>query len=96
MASNDLRELALRNVVERTASPDGWARDPELEERINDACRSALNGPVGDLVMDYIKSITLNAVLPDTATDAQLRGMEGMRRLCGILDYRRKTTPKKR
>jgi len=78
----------------RAATVDGWQRGEDGEEKINAACRAALNTPSGKLVMEYLKSITTNAVLPDTASDAQLRSMEGMRRLVGILDVRRNSSPK--
>lgn len=95
MSSDALSKLAQGGAAPQERPIDGWKRPPDLEERINDACRTALNGPAGDLVMDYIKSITLNAVMPASASDAELRDMEGMRRLCGILDTRRKSTPRK-
>jgi len=44
--------------------------------------------------MDYIKSISINAIMHPSCTDAELRMQEGMRRLAGILDHRRKTKPK--
>lgn len=75
-------------------SIDGFKRTKNLEERINLTCRNLLNGPEGDFLMDYLKSITTQVVLPHTASDAELRMMEGQRRLVGILDVRRRTTPK--
>lgn len=72
---------------------DGIHRPKALEEEINIACRNVLNGPEGEKVMEYIKSITTSVVLPSTATDAELRMREGMRQLCAILDYRRRSTP---
>lgn len=73
---------------------DGVPRDDDLEEKINAACRAALNTPAGNMLMDYLKSITTNAVLPASASDAELRMMEGMRRVVAILDTRRNTNPK--
>ena len=87
-----------RKVVEMrersAASIDGFVRAPEIEERINGAVRSAMGTPSGRMVMDYLRSITLNAVLPHSASDGELRMQEGMRRLFGILDARLNTTPK--
>ena len=83
----EMRERAPNSV-------DGFLRTPQTEEHLNAICRAALNGPAGDAVMDYIKSITTSVVLPASASDAELRMMEGMRRLCGILDARRRSTPK--
>lgn len=84
----EVRELA-RNSV------DGFSRSPAEEERINTICRNALRGPDGDALMDYLRSITTNVVMAPTTTDAELRDREGMRRLVGILDARRRSTPKK-
>lgn len=75
-------------------SPDGIMRDPAAEERINAACRAALGSGSGKLVMDYLRSITLNTVLPPSATDGELRMQEGMRRLFGILERRVNSTTK--
>lgn len=77
-------------------SIDGFRRDKSLEERINLTCRSLLNGPEGDFLMDYLKSITTQVVLPHTASDAELRMLEGARRVVAILDTRRRTTPKEK
>lgn len=88
-------ERKIRELRERASgSVDGFLRTPAAEERINQLCRTALNGAAGDLLMDYIRSITTNVVLPATASDAELRMQEGMRRLAGILDARRNSKPK--
>lgn len=90
----------LKNRIEQARrdaakSIDGFARNPDLEEKINAACRTVLTGPAGEQVMEYIKSITTSAVLPPGSSDAELREMEGMRRLCAILDMRRRSKPMK-
>ncbi|MFD2175692.1 hypothetical protein ACFSM0_16480 [Rhodobacter lacus] len=85
---NDLREQ------QGLAGPDGLIRGEEAEERINIAFRGAFAGPNGKLALDYLRSITLNTVLPATATDAELRMQEGMRRLFGIINTRANSTPK--
>lgn len=91
---SDIVERKIRELRERQAqSPDGIVRSSDVEEKINAACRSALNTPSGKMVMDYLRSITLNTVLPPSASDAELRMQEGMRRLFGILDARRNSTP---
>jgi hypothetical protein len=91
---SDIVDRKLKELRERQAqSPDGVIRTADLEEKINGACRTALNSPAGQTVMDYLRSITLNTVLPPSASDAELRMQEGMRRLFGILDARRNSKP---
>lgn len=95
-ASNPAFERKIREAKALAAeSVDGFARSPDLEEKINGVCRTVLNGPAGEQLMSYLKSITVDVVEPPSASDAQLRTREGMRRLVGILDTRRKSTPKK-
>jgi len=84
----------VRSLAEN--SIDGYGRPQKAEEQINILCRNVLNTDDGDALMDYIKSISINAVMHPSCTDAELRMQEGMRRLAGILDYRRKTKPKGR
>ena len=88
-------EKKIREMRERSAqSVDGFLRTPNAEEKINALCRTVLTGPGGEALMDYIKSITTSVVLPASASDAELRMQEGMRRLAGILDARRNSVPK--
>lgn len=94
---SDARRMIERRQRELAASVqarfDDFTRSPEAEEQINGPVRSALTSPAGRKVMDYLMSITTNLALPPSATDAELRSMEGMRRLVAILDKRRKSAP---
>ena len=83
----EISELAANSI-------DGHARPPKAEEQINAICRDVLNGASGDALMDYLRSITTNAVMHPSCSDSELRMQEGMRRLVGIMDARRKTTKK--
>jgi hypothetical protein len=95
-ASPTLKARITEMRARAAASIDGFDRPEEAEEQINQICRAALTGPSGEALMDYIRSITTNVVLHHTASDAELRAMEGMRRLTGILDRRRNAKPKVR
>lgn len=75
-------------------SVDGFARSKEAEAKIDIAVREAMNTPNGKAVMDYLKSITINQVMPPSASSNELWMMEGMRRIVGILDMRRNSQPK--
>ena len=83
----EISELAANSI-------DGWSRPPKAEEQINAVCRDVLNGSAGEALMDYLRSISTNAVMHPSCSDAELRMQEGMRRLVGILDARRKTKKK--
>ncbi len=76
-----------------TVGVDGFPRSASADENINQICRNALSGATGEALMEYLKSITSSVVMPASATDAELRDREGMRRLVGILDQRRKSQP---
>lgn len=80
----------------RTPTPrsvDGLIRSSKADAEINHVCRRALNTRDGEMVMDYLRSITTSVVLDADASDAALRMQEGMRRVFAILDVRRKTNP---
>lgn len=83
----EIREAAAQSI-------DGFKRSRDAEERINSACRALFASENGKVVMEYLRSITTNVVMPATASDAELRDREGMRRLVGILDARAKSNPK--
>lgn len=67
---------------------DGIIRTKEQDEDINLHVVSALGGPDGKAVLEYLKSITINSVLGPNSTDAELRHMEGMRSIVAILSSR--------
>ena len=83
----EIRDLSAKSI-------DGFVRNEQAEEIINQTVRSALNGPNGDAFMEYLRSITTNVVCHPTASNEELRTVEGMRRLVGIIDARRKSTPR--
>lgn len=87
----------MKEMQERAAAPnfDGVLRPPEAEEKINQTVRAALSGPNGKALMDYLRSITVNFVVPPSAMDAELRHHEGKRHLFQILDARLKSKPEK-
>jgi len=86
----------MKEMQERAGQPtyDGVIRSPDAEEKINQTVRAVLSGPNGRALMDYLRSITVNFVVPPSATDAELRHHEGKRHLFQILDARLKSQPK--
>lgn len=68
--------------------PDGIARSPAVEKRINDAIRHAFSGEAGQYALDYLRSITINNVAGPEVSDAHLRHLEGQRWLVGVIQAR--------
>lgn len=60
---------------------DGLRRSATLEASITEAVVHTFSTPVGVACLDYLRSITLNRVSPPGASDAELRELEGQRRL---------------
>ena len=67
---------------------DGRERTKQNEYDINEAFAATFRDRSGDLVLDYLKSITINAVSGPEITDHALRHLEGMRFLFGIISAR--------
>lgn len=89
-----LRKKILEKSEQHAGSIDGFARPEDMEERINDVMRICFADDAGEQALDYLRSITMNVVLPATASDAELRMQEGMRRLFGIIYRRAVSQPK--
>jgi hypothetical protein len=64
---------------------DGYIRSGEAERKLNEAVGIIFKGPAGELVMDYLKSITINTIAGPAASDAELRHLEGARWLVAVL-----------
>lgn len=58
------------------------------EARINEWFVHTFRGVNADHVMDYLKSITINAVAGPEQSDSALRHLEGSRFLVGLIDTR--------
>ena len=84
--------MAERN--HRALGPDGIARSPEAEQRLNDLMLATFGAGSGKEALTYLRSITIEMVGGPEMTDAQLRHREGMRFLVGIIEARmRKGNP---
>ena len=94
MPDDLLRKKILEFKTASGAGVDGFVRDQITETRIDTICRNVLGSEQGQEMMDYLKSITTNVVLHPTASDQELRMLEGARRIVGILDRRTKSITK--
>jgi len=67
---------------------DGIPRKPSVEAEIVRVFETIAALPEGGAMLNYLRSITADAVLMATASDAELRHMEGMRALYAIIKER--------
>lgn len=73
---------------EQYISPDGKARPPGIERQLNEAFAVTFNCAAGQMVLDYLKSISLNRVLPPGTPPDTITYHEGARWLAGVIDTR--------
>ena len=68
--------------------PDGIARARSEQKRINEVLATAFKGDLGKQAMDYLRSISIERVCGPAASDAELRHLEGMRFIVGVISQR--------
>lgn len=64
---------------------DGYQRPREQDEKLSQDTLALFNTPVGQSVLKYLKSITVDAVAGPNITDAELRHLEGQRYLVALI-----------
>jgi hypothetical protein len=69
-------------------SIDGYVRTEEQERNLNKVFAGVFKGDDGKLVLEYIKSITTEAVAGPNIESNQLFHLEGMRFLAGVIQTR--------
>ena len=69
-------------------SVDGYVRTEEDEAKLNKHFATLFKGDDGKVVLDYLQSITTEAVAGPNITSNQLFHIEGMRFLVGIIKSR--------
>jgi hypothetical protein len=67
------------------AGADGYFRTDNQEGILNEAVALCLAGPAGEKLMNYLKSITLNAVCGPNVNTNQLLHLEGQRFIVHVL-----------
>ena len=87
----------LRQRVNYFQSLDGRSFPEGVNDRIDRTVFLALGNANGRELLAFLESITLRTVMPVTASDGDLRDMEGQRRLVAMLKQRlqRATTKEK-
>jgi len=71
-----------------TKSIDGYLRTEEAERLLNKHFANLFKGDEGKKVLDYLKSITTEAVAGPNITSNALFHIEGMRFLIGVITTR--------
>ena len=69
-------------------SVDGYVRTPEEDKVLNKHFANVFKGEEGKKVLNYLKSITLEAVAGPNIDSNRLFHLEGMRFLVGIITTR--------
>lgn len=96
MAAPTSRDLAriMKRMPLQAETMDGLKRSVEGEEEINGAFRALAGTAFGADVLAYLREITLDTVLLPSASEAELRHMEGMRALYAIIESRARSLPR--
>jgi hypothetical protein len=68
--------------------PDGVARLPEIERKLNMLFLATFTTPAGAECLKHLRKITIEAVCGPDVPDATLRHLEGRRFLVGIIEQR--------
>lgn len=69
-------------------SLDGYQRSRKADETISLNIASLFSTELGNDVLKYLRSITIEAVNGAAVTDAELRHMEGQRYIVGLVESR--------
>ena len=67
---------------------DNYTRPAEQETELNSLFLNFLNTKNGQKLMNYLKSITIEAVAGSEVSDATLRHLEGQRYMVGLIQRR--------
>ena len=67
---------------------DNYTRPVEQETELNSLFLNVLNTKNGQKLMNYLKSITIEAVAGSEVSDATLRHLEGQRYMVGLIQRR--------
>jgi hypothetical protein len=64
---------------------DGYQRPRDQDEKLSQDVLALFSTPLGMSVMQYLKSITVDAVAGPNISDAELRHLEGQRYLVALI-----------
>lgn len=86
-ASNSLKQTveSLAQNRQKHISIDGVPRDEEDERALNSLTYAVFHDANGQKLLNYLRQITLNRPMSPHVSDSELRHMEGMRSLFGLI-----------
>lgn len=89
-APKERLRAAVPEQTPRYTPPDGFPRGADEEFRLNEAFSVIFNAePASDLVLAYLRSVTLNLVSgPEKLDDLSLAHREGQRYLVALIERR--------
>ena len=64
---------------------DGYQRPRDQDEKLSQDVLALFSTPLGMSVMQYLKSITVDAVAGPNISDAELRHLEGQRYIIALI-----------
>ena len=77
-----------RDLRDNPPGPDGQVRSPEEQKRINEVLAHTFKGEVGKAALDYLRSVSIERACGPHVGDGELRHLEGMRYIVGIISQR--------
>jgi len=78
-----------RDLRDNPAGPDGQVRPPEEQKRLNELMAITFGrSESGKAALDYLRSISIERACGPHVGDGELRHLEGMRFIVGIISQR--------
>jgi len=77
-----------RDLRDNPAGPDGLVRPPEKHREINENLAVVFGSAAGKVALDYLRSISIERACGPHVGDGELRHLEGMRYVVGIISQR--------
>ena len=77
-----------RDLRDNPPGPDGQVRSIEEQRRLNELMALTFRGDAGKAALDYLRSISIERACGPFVTDGELRHLEGMRFVVGVISQR--------
>ncbi|WP_448191900.1 hypothetical protein [Azospirillum sp. sgz301742] len=74
---------------------DGYLRAPQEEAELNSAVFHTFTTAPGEACLTWLRTVTVEAVLDPSRSDAELRHQEGMRHLVKLIEARLSATTRR-
>ena len=67
---------------------DGYKRPKDIDEQISHNMAKVFNSPEGEIILKYLRTITIEIVHGANITTEELRHIEGQRYIVGLIQTR--------